>query len=604
MNNKTFILWNLKPLPRHNNSKSTIIFWNNSTIIEDDFQISISKFIEENYSLVKDEYLKWINDLSQMSNLNSYFSTDSNYSLWLSSILLSKQVMSRSYNSEILKLIAFNFYVKKNNIRRIRIESDNYKLNSILYKYCLENKIEVSNAESLKFQEKSRVSFFKSLLYASSWIFRFYINTINIKRLRGTLFSNHDAKITIFTFFDKSSINGSNKNKFWLGLNEYLKSNNISSNWIHLSSINDNSVKSKRVNEKFKNDYKNSNKNEKHLLLNEFMSLQIFFKSLEIWIKSVLQFIKHKKNIFIPKIGGFNVELLLKNDLQNSLIGQYSISNITYLNLIEKVLKTLPKQELCFYPYENQSWEYSLLFNWKKFFGSKIIGNAHSSVRYWDLRYFNHQDYFVKNFNYSFPDLISVNSSIAKKHLINSGTPANKIVEVEALRYNYILDLDTLVKYKNNKEILILGDYSKSITEELLEMVYQTFKDVDDINFSLKFHPECILDLSKYEQINFKIINNPISEIINNYEVCLSSESTTAAIEFWEKDKKVITYISGINFSPLLGCQNVSFVYNKIELYKSVLPNLKTSKPNSANNYFILNKKIPIWAEIIKKNLK
>ena len=65
----------------------------------------------------------------------------------------------------------------------------------------------------------------------------------------------------------------------------------------------------------------------------------------------------------------------------------------------------------------------------------------------------------------------------------------------------------------------------------------------------------------------------------------------------------MITYVSGINYSPLLGCQNVSFVYNEKELHKSVLSNLKTSKPTSANNYFILNKKIPIWAEIIKMNL-
>ncbi len=598
MSNQTIILWNLKQLPSNINLNSVLIFWNNSSIIEDDSQICISKFIEANNSLVKDEYLKWVNNLSQNSNLNSYFSTESNYSLWLSSILLSKQVMSRSYNIEILKLIAFNIYVKKNNIRRIRIESDNYKLNSILYKYCLENKIEVSNEETLKFQKKSRLSYLNSLFHALSWIFRFYINTININRLRGTLFSNHDAKITIFTFFRRGG-----ENKYWLGLNKYLKSNNIKSNWIHISSINDNSVKSKRVNEKFKNEYINSNKNERHLLLNEFMSIHIIIKSVRIWIKSAFKFIKYRKNIFIPKIGGFNVQLLLNRDLQNSLIGSYSISNITYLNLIEKVFKTFPKQELCLYPYENQSWEYSLLFNWRKIFGTKIIGNAHSSISYWDLRYFNHKEYFVKNFNYSFPDLITVNSSIAKKYLIGSGTPENKIVEVEALRYNYILDLDTLVKFKSKKEILILGDYSKSITEELLEIVYQTFKYEDDLNFFIKFHPFCKLDLSKYEQINFKIINDPISEIINNYEVCLSCAPTTAAIEFWEKNIKVITYVSGINYSPLLGCQNVSFVYNEKELHKSVLSNLKTSKPNSANNYFILNKKIPIWAEIIKMNL-
>ena len=217
------------------------------------------------------------------------------------------------------------------------------------------------------------------------------------------------------------------------------------------------------------------------------------------------------------------------------------------------------------------------------------------------MRYFDHKKYFVKNLNYSFPDLISVNSSIAKKHLIDSGTPVDKIIEVEALRYNYILDLGTLEKNKNNKEILILGDYSKSITMELLEMVYQTFKDVDDINFSIKFHPLCILDLSKYEKINFKIINNPIYEIINSFQVCLSCAPTTAAIEFWEKNIKVITYVSGINFSPILGCQNVCFVYNKKELYKSVLSNLKTSKPNSNNNYFILNKEIPNWKKLLKQ---
>ena len=113
MSNRTFILWNLKQLPSNINLNSVIIFWNNSSIIEDDSQISISKFIETHDTLVKDEYLKWVNNLSQNSNLNDYFSTDSNYSLWLSSVLLSKQVMSKSYNIEILKLIAFNHYVKK-----------------------------------------------------------------------------------------------------------------------------------------------------------------------------------------------------------------------------------------------------------------------------------------------------------------------------------------------------------------------------------------------------------------------------------------------------------------------------------------------------------
>ena len=57
MSNQTFILWNLKHLPSNINLNSVLIFWNNSSIIEDDSQICISKFIEANNSLVKDEYL-------------------------------------------------------------------------------------------------------------------------------------------------------------------------------------------------------------------------------------------------------------------------------------------------------------------------------------------------------------------------------------------------------------------------------------------------------------------------------------------------------------------------------------------------------------------
>ena len=73
-------------------------------------------------------------------------------------------------------------------------------------------------------------------------------------------------------------------------------------------------------------------------------------------------------------------------------------------------------------------------------------------------------------------------------------------------------------------------------------------------------------------------------------------------LNFGGKNKTVITYVNGINFSPLLGCENVCFAYNKKELYKSVVSKPKTLKSNLNNNYFILNKEIPSWAEIIKKN--
>ena len=67
----------------------------------------------------------------------------------------------------------------------------------------------------------------------------------------------------------------------------------------------------------------------------------------------------------------------------------------------------------------------------------------------------------------------------------------NKIIEVEALRYNWILN--NKVKLNNmfdkNKKILFLGDYEKILIKILLNNEFNQKDDLIKLGFEVSFKP-------------------------------------------------------------------------------------------------------------------
>ena len=69
----------------------------------------------------------------------------------------------------------------------------------------------------------------------------------------------------------------------------------------------------------------------------------------------------------------------------------------------------------------------------------KLIGYCHTTVNFWNLNYFNIKDYNSSDdFKKFSPDLIAVSSEISKNFIVNQSINLGKVIEVEALRYNWI----------------------------------------------------------------------------------------------------------------------------------------------------------------------
>ena len=123
----------------------------------------------------------------------------------------------------------------------------------------------------------------------------------------------------------------------------------------------------------------------------------------------------------------------------------------------------------------------SLIHFWKKYGHGQLIAVPHSTIRYWDLRYFDDKNVWKLNDSFSqpIPDQIAVNGPLSWNSYKKANQPMDRMVKVEALRY---LHLDKYKKFKlmNNEHfvikdrkinLLILGDIVQETTDAMLKQL-------------------------------------------------------------------------------------------------------------------------------------
>ena len=110
--------------------------------------------------------------------------------------------------------------------------------------------------------------------------------------------------------------------------------------------------------------------------------------------------------------------------------------------MFESAISNLKQQDKGVYLQENQGWEFAFIHVWKKYFNKQIIGFPHSSVRYWDLRYFYDSRSYdnESNCDLPVPDKIACNGEYVKKMYFMSDFPKKNLIKVESLRYLYLLN--------------------------------------------------------------------------------------------------------------------------------------------------------------------
>ena len=257
---------------------------------------------------------------------------------------------------------------------------------------------------------------------------------------------------------------------------------------------------------------------------------------------------------------------------------------------------------------EYQPWEVALIQAWNAAGHGKLIGVASSPIRFWDLRYFSDARSITPagletRTSLEFrpvPHLLAVNSPISRELLETAGEPEKRIIDVEALMYQY-LGLPPLMDLDTPSGILVLGDFFAEVTEKILTIV-QSWIELSQNQQIIYFKPHPANHHPVPDELirgfNFSVL--PLSELFKICSVVIAPSSSTGSLEALCAEKHMISILDPtlLNFKPDKSMPSYLFVRNSYELQQAL--HLATDVNTSVVQQILyLDPTLPKWKGLL-----
>ena len=248
---------------------------------------------------------------------------------------------------------------------------------------------------------------------------------------------------------------------------------------------------------------------------------------------------------------------------------------------------------------ENQPWELALTHCVRYRKKGELIGVAHSTIRFWDLRYFTDKrenSFVTHDGRRPHPDRILVNGEIGQQLLLDNGYPPSSVVVVEALRYMYLHELrDSGSSAK--KHLLLLGDFLDHANEVLVRVFREAVEQLSgELNVKVRSHPICPLSETQLGPLSTRITTEPLAELLKAASVVITTAASSSAAESAALGIPTIVILDArsLNYSPFRQSGNVYVVENATELAR-LLATQSDLKVEPVDTIFCLDPRYPRW---------
>ena len=597
------------------------LLWSGFAEIESSEIISMPHFVEENALSLRSRYLAWIFELGEIrikgKRVVDYLEIRSGFSYWWMTLLSEKSIFKSPQIFDAIKLFALEDIQKEIESAKIILTSANKKLARILEKWCYEKnvKFEWHHLVEEKITTSTLLRVYRSLpqtLLATLGLLRHVLQRfpfiqkykVNIKNADITLV---DYFINLGIEAPKSGIYLSN---YWTELVTFFRNKEVSTNWLHIYVPHGKFNTPSAATELMDRFNRSSGNKENHVILNGVIGFPMAFRIFKDYLKVVRAAFRLKKikAYFRPLNSSLDLWDLYEEEWIKATCGNIAMISLINLNLFEKLFAEINKQKLGIFLLENQNWEIAMTYAWKKYGHGRLIGVQHSTVRFWDLRYFHDaRNYEQKRNNpLPMPDHVALNGPVAMNEYIKGLYPQKQILEAEALRYIYLAN-----KYKEpvnqrptiGLKILVCSDIDSGASHEMmrwLEKIYINLPANTTVN--VKSHPAQDISPENYPNLPLVIIDEPLSNILWNYDVVYVSYITSAAVDAYYSGLPVIQVLNGaaFNMSALRGLEGVTYVTGPMELATALTSAFK-KKSVLEESYFYLDADLPRWRSILSQ---
>lgn len=618
-NANQILIWDINKIP--NLSASKILLWRSFSRRSQ--EISIPELVEKNAIKLKKKYLAFVYDIGALNfdgkTLAERLKIRSNFSYWWMTLISEKNYAKTESIYSILRFMAFETWALKNNYNHFVLHSDSEQLGRSLNLWCKKHNFtcDIKVTEKIGERTNSAIAYRKyapPFMKGICWLLFYTLDRWPLKKLALSDLTKIEARFIFFSYLfniDPSRLKKKIYNSpYWGSLPTKLQENKSKSIWIHLylkDSILPDSKSAASALICFNSNKKNQ---QQHIFLDSFLTVRNVWATLSDWTK-LMSSVFFLRNAIQSKLNeNSHLWEFLKADWKNSIYGPVAVSNLLIFNLFESALKFLPKNSFGIYLQENQGWEFALINAWKSSSNLSLYGAPHSSIRFWDLRYFFDTRHFLSNnLKLSLPAKILVNGPVMKKSLLEAGYSRNIILEAEALRY---LNIHNFMKkkipsdagLKKGIRLLVLTDYLLSNTDFQLNLLQQAINFLPkNTVIIVRPHPGCPILHTRYPKMNFQLSKKPLYTLLDECNMVYVSSITSAAIDAYCSGIPVITAIDPniLNLSPLRKIRGLFFVSQPKELASKLIA-IRGRKSNfvKPKTFFYTDPQLHRWLDALK----
>lgn len=617
----TMLVWDAEGPPQVGDW--TTVLWSSFGKANDPRFISIPAQVEEQAVALRARYLAWIYELGEAringKRLVDHLELRPGFSYWWMTSMAQKfNASGTSQIDNAIKALALESLVSELKPKSIVLVSNNNKIALTLQNFCQNLRLSFK-WEFTKPTEKPKPlarRIYRTLPYSLQALISFMRNLFKslplLRKKQGAAqdFKGEISFIDVLVHLDRQAFTtGKFISNYWTTLVDKLSRSNVKTNWLHNYFCQESIptfVQAQRLIGCFNKCYSGI---QAHGLIETNLSLSVFIKVLKDYFRvsrvsfSLPAFSRH----FRPAGSALDFWPMFKDEWIDSLRGQCAMVNCLRISLYEKTFSNIPYQKLGVYIQENQPWEMALIYAWKAAGHGKLIGVPHTTVRYWDLRYFyDSRSYERTGKNVlPIPDLVAVNGPVAKKAYLEGGYPGAQVTEAEALRFLHLLNRtpsNAPIKSPSKAlKVLVCGDFLSATNYKILSWLSIAAESLPpETSYVFKPHPAYSVKLRDFSSLPLEMTDAPLAELFVDCDVIFTSNITSAAVDAYCSGIPVVQMLDGntFNMSPLRGLIGVVYVANPVELAEA-LRNAQHCERVVAEPYFCLDKELPRWHKLL-----
>ena len=578
--------------------------------------VSLPEYIEKNSDRLRNQFLEFVYDIGHSkingTTIQQHLQIRETFSYWWMTLFASTRWHQSSQITEAIKLLALEELLKDQSWSDLELVSGNRNLTDILAEFCAGQKKSFhlgSQSQPRKIQGKFAIEVMLLSVKAHIVLARQIVRLWKVTPLRK---EQNSSQVMIFDHlirFDTDKVaHGEFASEYWNLLEPIFSKNNVKVSWTH-QFVKSEKFPNQRVAQAFLTKLNKGSRNKHHLFESKPSIKSVLRAAMDYRRLCISGFrIRKISSRFIPKSSSLNLWPLFQKEWNDSLFGTTAIRHCLILSTIEQEISSQSFCPLGIYIMEYQPWEVALTQAWNAAGHGKLIGVASAPIRFWDLRYFSDARSITPvgletKTHIQFrpvPQFLAVNSPISRELLETAGEPTSRVIDVEALMYQY-LGAHKTDDLNTSSGILVLGDFFPEMTERILAMVQSWFelnKGHQDIFF--KPHP------ANHHPVSSELMSGliptalPLSELFKTCSTVIAPSSSTGSLEAMCSGKHTISILDPtlLNFKPLSSMLDDLFVRNSYELQRAM--RLATDTNKSVSQQILhLDSSLPNWRSLL-----